>query len=135
MPDAATVGLNTDLHEAFPALLAHGFDSQNRRVGVGTDHRDRVARLSPSLTENSRKFLINTYLPLFANRKSHEGGSIAGQVILTSGLAGRRPGVFLLLIYETRFSFLIFYSVHAYLDLLESSLGQKLLGFMNGMES
>lgn len=45
VPDASTVGLNTDLDKAFPALLANGLDPQHRRVGVGTDHRDGIARL------------------------------------------------------------------------------------------
>lgn len=45
VPDASAVGLNADLDEAFPALLAHGLDPQHRRVGVSTDHGDGVARL------------------------------------------------------------------------------------------
>jgi hypothetical protein len=36
--DPSTVGLDTDLDKAFPALLANGFDPQHRRVSVGTDH-------------------------------------------------------------------------------------------------
>lgn len=47
VPDASTVGLNTDLNETFPALLANGLDPQHRGVGVGTDHRDGIARLYP----------------------------------------------------------------------------------------
>lgn len=45
VPDATTVGLNTDLDEALAALLAHGLNPQNGRVGVGTDHGDGVTRL------------------------------------------------------------------------------------------
>ena len=47
VPDASTVGLDTDLDKAFPALLANGFDPQYRGVSVGTDHRDGIARLCP----------------------------------------------------------------------------------------
>jgi hypothetical protein len=46
VPEASTIGLNTDLNEAIAALLAHRLHPQNRRVGVGTDHRDGVTRLS-----------------------------------------------------------------------------------------
>lgn len=40
MPEATAVGLNADLHEALAALLAHGLDPENGRIGMGTDHRD-----------------------------------------------------------------------------------------------
>lgn len=40
VPDATTVGLDADLHKALSAFLADGLDSQHRRVGMGTDHRD-----------------------------------------------------------------------------------------------
>lgn len=45
VPDASTVGFNADLDETFPALLANGLDPQHRRISVGTDHRDGIARL------------------------------------------------------------------------------------------
>ena len=45
VPNASTVGLDTDLDKAFPALLANGLDPQHWGVGVGTDHRDGIARL------------------------------------------------------------------------------------------
>lgn len=47
MPKATTVGLDADLHKALAALLADGLDPEDGRVGVGTDHGDRVARLYP----------------------------------------------------------------------------------------
>lgn len=43
---------------------------------------------------------IDTYLPFLADRKSHEGSSVASQVVLASRLAGRRPRVSLLLMDE-----------------------------------
>jgi hypothetical protein len=46
VPDASTIGLNADLNETLATLLAHRLDPQNRRVGVGTDHRDRVTGLN-----------------------------------------------------------------------------------------
>jgi hypothetical protein len=46
VPDASTIGLHANLNEALAALLTHGLNPQNRRVGVGTDHRDGVTRLA-----------------------------------------------------------------------------------------
>lgn len=48
MPDTTSVGLDADLDESFPALVAHGLNPQHGRVRVGTDHRDRVSRLEES---------------------------------------------------------------------------------------
>jgi hypothetical protein len=45
VPEASTISLNADLNEALATLLAHRLNPQNRRVGVGTDHRDGVTRL------------------------------------------------------------------------------------------
>lgn len=38
MPEATAVGLDANLHETFAALLAHGLDPEDGRVGMGTDH-------------------------------------------------------------------------------------------------
>lgn len=46
VPDASAIGLNADLNETLTTLLAHRLDPQNRGVGVGTDHRDRVTGLN-----------------------------------------------------------------------------------------
>jgi hypothetical protein len=45
MPNASSISFNADLHEAFAFLLANGFDSQDRGIGVRPDHGDRVTRL------------------------------------------------------------------------------------------
>lgn len=47
----------------------------------------------------------DTYLPLLADRKSHEGGSVAGKIVLTSRLAVDDQGSFShgVLMHETQF--------------------------------
>lgn len=58
MPKAASICLNADLDEALTLLLADGLDPQHGRVGVGPDHRDRVAGLSSVLIESSKRFFF-----------------------------------------------------------------------------
>ena len=45
VPQASSVSLHTDLYEPFPLLLADRFDAQTWRVGMGSYHGDRIARL------------------------------------------------------------------------------------------
>jgi hypothetical protein len=45
MPNASSIRLIADLHEAFAFLFADGVDSQNRGIGVRSDHGDRVTGL------------------------------------------------------------------------------------------
>ena len=43
-----TIGILVQaLHEAFPALLAHGLNPQHWGISVGSNHGDRVTRLFP----------------------------------------------------------------------------------------
>ena len=70
MPQSASIGLYPNLYETLALLLAHRFDPQTWRVGMGADHRNRVARL-----------------PLLANGESHKGRAIASQIVLAARLA------------------------------------------------
>lgn len=45
MPNASSVCLNSDLNKSFTLLLADRLDSENRRVGMRSDHSNGVARL------------------------------------------------------------------------------------------
>lgn len=46
MPETASIGLDANLQESLAPLFRDGLNSQARRVGVSTNHRDRIARLS-----------------------------------------------------------------------------------------
>lgn len=48
VPDASSIRFHTNLHVTLAALVADGFDPQNRRVGMRSDHGNRVARLRRS---------------------------------------------------------------------------------------
>lgn len=49
VPDAPSICLDTDLNEPLSLLFADRLNPQDRGVGVSTDHRDRISRLSDML--------------------------------------------------------------------------------------
>ena len=69
VPQTASICLNANLNKAITGLLAHGFDAETGRVGVGANHRDWVSRL-----------------PCRTDSKGNDGGGIAGKVVFAARL-------------------------------------------------
>lgn len=85
MPKTTAISLARNLEKAIALPLRHRFDAEARRISVGTNHGNRVARL-----------------PFVADGEGDDGGAIAGEVVFASWMNSGGPRVALLDVLEAR---------------------------------
>ena len=79
MPHPTSIRFNTNLKESICGALRDRLNAQARRVGMGSDHANRVAGL-----------------PFCADCEGDDSRRVSGEVVLAAGLKGAVPGVSLL---------------------------------------
>ena len=86
VPQTPSIALHAELQKPITRLLRHRLDTQTARVGVCSDHSNRISRL-----------------PFLANAECDDGRAISCEVVLSAWLEGGGPAIFLLDLFEPSF--------------------------------